>query len=711
MPKIKTEPSKDRALFEEARQRLMEATDHEAVARSRAKEDLKFYFGDSDNGYQWPIEVRKNRDIDKKPTLTVNQTRQHCLNILNAARQNPPEIRILPVGDKATYEGAEVYQGIIRHIGNQSKARNAFDRARFYQVVSGWGYWRVLTEYSDDTSGDQDVVICPINNPLSVALDPHAEQKDKSDMDYAFIFNDIPRDRFERDYPEWKNLVRRGAAVGDVAEWNDRNNVRVCEYYRRVKRGRLVGTVIDRGMPRSFIKDELPPELWARLKEDVTFYSRESVSHDVEWYKIVGDTVVERRTRGTGDLWPGQHIPVVRIFGEESEIDGNYDCRGHVRWLKDPNRMYNFWTSSIAEQLSAQTKTPWLTSVRAIEGLESYWKDANIVNYSALPYNDIDDQGRPVQPPSRMQPPILADAYVRGLTVSQQEMRMASGQWQEDLGQQSNAQSGIAINARVRQSDLSTQHFVEHEAVGLEYTGCIMLEIIPKIYDTRRILRILGEDGIQTEIALDPSALREIQEQQSQDKKKIAYIFNPGFGRYSVTVAVGPSFRTRREEAFSAMSQILQASPQMVGIIGDLLFKSADFPLSDEIAERLHAGIPPHILGQGPTPQEVATQQTLTQLMQELAEARNKQHTEEAKVSIEDFRAQTERLNALLKTFDPQALTRMIYDAVVNVLATRLPQPADLGRANPSPTLPPGAPSAPGMPVTPPNNGSAYGGA
>lgn len=701
----------DDAIVEEAQTRFEYVTGYYSTFRARALEDLKFYYGDSDNGYQWPVEVRQNRELQAAPTLTVNMTRQFVLNVVNDSRQHKSNIKIDPVSDRATYEGAQVMRGIISYIEAQSRAMDAYDQAILSQVQTGVGYWRVLTKYTNDWSLDQDLLVEPIPDLFTVLLDPDTRQKSKRDMNYAFVAEDMPRDLFEARYPQFKHVSdHQGVSIKNG--WHDDKHVRIAEYYRRRPVQFKLVSLLDEATHqlKSYRSDQQPKKLWEQLVAAPGARERVVETYEVEWFKIVGNTIVDRRTHATGDLWPGTTIPIVCIVGEESIIDGQYDCRGHVRYLKDPGRMYNYWTSAAVEQVALQTKTPWVAAARSIEGYTEIWGSANTKNYSILPYNDISDEGQPLPPPQRTPPPVMAQSYIQGMQISQMELRAASGQWQEDMGQQSNAQSGVAINARVRQSNLSTQHFTENLAVGLSYTGEILVELIPKIYDTKRVIRILGEDGQESQVTIDPDSPQEYQEQQearqlqAAREAKAKIIFNPGFGRYSVVVEAGPDFATRRQEAFNALAQILQASPQLIPLIGDVLFQSADFPMAGAIAERLRRTVPPYVLGQGPTPQEQqlvqqiqGMRQALAQLIQEAAEQRIDNANGLDKHAIEEFRAETERLKVLMAGLAPEQLAAVVQQAVVETLGTRLPNvPAGSGNDHlrPAHTLPQGVGSS-----------------
>lgn len=665
----------DEEIVDEARKRFRRCMAWEATARSRYKDDIKFVNADPDNGWQWPMAVRKNRDVDKRPCLTINKTRQFCLNIINDAKQNKPSVKVRPVGDKATFDGSEVMEGIIRHIEYRSNAQVAYDKAGETQVYGGIGYWEVTSDYAGPDTFDQELLINRIPDPLSVAIDPDIKEVDGSDMRFGFIFSDVPKDQFDYEYPEWKGVIGQ-SDLADDSDWADENHVRVCKYYRRVeKKSKLLAVTDPESGEVSVIKsDQIPKDILKQVMDDPKTQSRDLIDYKVEIYKIAGDQIMERSE------WVGSTIPIVRIVGEETVIDNQLDRKGHVRYIKDAQRAYNYWTSAGTEAIALQSKTPYVAAARAIEGFETYWADANTVNHAVLPYNDRDDDGNILPPPQRQQPPVLPQAYIQGMQIADNEMRMVTGQYQEDMGEQSQAISGKAINQRQRQGDLATYHFVDNQAIGIRYTGRILVEAIPKLYDTKRMIKIMGQDGVESEVTIDPSSAQEIQKKQMQDIEKIKIIFNPSFAKYSVEADVGPAYATRRQEAWNAFVQIIGQNPELMKVAGDLMFRAADFPMADQLAERLKRMVPANILGNGPSPEVIALQQQnqnlmahIQTLMTEYTEERTKRVSTEQQKDIDSYKAESDRMKILLDKFDPQQIAEMSARLVLESMQTNLP--------------------------------------
>lgn len=639
----------DEKIVSEAKKRFGRCEEWESHARNLFVEDMKFAHADSDNMYQWPNQLLTSRELQQRPTLTVNKTRIHCLQIINDAKQNKPGVVVHPTTNEASFEAAQVFEDVIRHIEYRSRAPQAYDKALENAVYGGIGASRVITDYvSADGTGtngfDQELLIKGIPDPLTVYFDPDAKEADKSDGEFSFVYDDMPRDKFDREHPDFKDAVS-SSSLGSFDAWVGKDHVRVAEYWRKVHKRKKIVSVInpETGERVSRDKDDVQPSILRELKKnpDSDYRERDSDVVTVECYKIAGNEIIERYT------WAGKYIPIVPCIGEETVIDGQMDRKGHVRYLKDPQRMYNYNTSAEVEMGALQTKTPWTGPAAAFEGYEGYYEAANVQNVAFLPYKHRDDDGNDIPPPKRVDPPQLSIAFMKGMEVAQNEMMMASGQFQSQMGENENAKSGKAIDARQRQGDNATYHFVDNQAIMVRQIGRILVDMIPKIYDTKRLLRIRGEDGMERNIVIDPQAQEAVQKQEDAAKRKVQIIFNPNVGEYSVEADIGPSYATKRQEAWNAIVQILSQNKELIPIVGDLLFQNADFPGADEIARRLRRMAPPKALSDEPNPQDNQMQADVQKLTQMVQELNRKLSDKTAETNIKAFEAETGRLKAI----------------------------------------------------------------
>jgi len=226
----------DEKILEEAKTRFRNCVDWESEARVRFDWDYKFANGDAHNLYQWDQAIVQDRLTARQPVLTINKTQVHCLQVINDGKQNKPGVNIRPVGEKASFEAAQCFMEVIRHIEYISNAESVYDNASSFQVQAGIGYWRVNTDYIDPRSFDQEIYIRPVKDPRAVYLDPDISEDDGSDARFGFIFNDMPKDLFDDKYPKFKNRVGWTTTFAtDVEGWLQKNTVRVAEYYRRTQ--------------------------------------------------------------------------------------------------------------------------------------------------------------------------------------------------------------------------------------------------------------------------------------------------------------------------------------------------------------------------------------------------------------------------------------------------------------------------------------------
>lgn len=699
-------------IVKEAKDRFARCDDAESSFRKLFVEDMRFANGDPDNNWQWPDMIRQSRDGDQRPCLTINKVRQHNLQIINDAKQNKPSIKTLPVDGQADIQIAKILDGIMRHIEYNSHAEIAYDTATEFAVQGGLGYWRVVTDYAHDGSFEQEIFIRRVKDPLSVYLDPDIQSADGADAKFGFVFEDVPKDEYEAMYPEADpaSVTFPMEATGDP--WLDKDHVRVCEYFRRAeKTDMLINHPTQGPMKLSAVGDA--DERKALLADDGV-KKREITEPHFQWFKIAGDKIIDRKE------WLGRYLPIVRVVGEEIVINGKVERKGHTRNMKDGQRMYNYMTSANVEYIALQTKTPYVAPAEAIEGYEDEWTNANKDNKAYLPYNSRDEEGNEIARPQREQPPVGASAYLQAMQTAQQELMMTSGQYQEQFGAPSNADAGVAIAARQRQGDKATYHFIDNVARAIRYTGRIMVDLIPKIYDTQRVVRIVGEDGTEDFAQINPEQPHAVGDasgnpapvqQQGPQKPTAAeaaqLIYNPGIGRYDVTVEVGPNYETRRQEAFHALTQIMSQDQELMKVAGDLLFKAADFPMADEVAERLHRTIPAAILGEGPTPQEQDMEQKIQQMgqmiehmSQMLQDKSRTEGREDAHVNIDAYKAETDRLKAIAPDMAPELIAAIAAHLVAETLRT-----GDPSQIQPLPAGAPPDPSQQQPQVNPPSAG------
>jgi len=673
----------------------------ESAFLTQFPEDVKFAHADSVNNWQWDELMVSDRTDGDQPCMTINQVRLHNALIVNEVRRNPPSIQIKPTGLGASGKSADVVGGLFREIQRDSGAVNIYVKATEWLVEGGVGYWRVITKHESDESFDQVFRIESVASALSAGLDINVKEPDGSDANWGFIYEDVPNEDLEEEYPSDEDEVGKSNAVlgTDAPEprmnwgadsWRFEKTTRVCEWYQReYYTDKLVGWISEQtGKEVTQFASKIDKEVLSALLRDRLTRVRTVRRSRIMWYKVVGDAIVDFHPV------PGQYIPIVRVEGETTFVDGVLDRKGMTRVLMDVQRNMNYWTSAAAEQVALTTKVPWVGPAMAFEG-HPEWTDANRKNYAYLPYNHKDDEDQPLPAPQRGTPAQMAQAYIDGLKIAVSQMNDISGQHEAKQGQPGDEKSGKAINAQKMQGDVATYHFPDAIAMGVAYTGKIMLSGLAEVYDTERMIRITNPDGTQAEVTLDPTAPaahQEVPKGDEEDTKEV--ILNPTLGSYNVEAESGPDYATQRQWAVDALTQILSANKELWSIFGDIAVQNMDFPGSTEIAERLRRTINPAVLGEGPSPGEQAAQAQITQMsklietfVQTISELQTKLENKDEELTIKAVDAETRRISTIgnaQENFEEAGLSEPFNRVAMETLGNAVndPDPSALAEAH-----------------------------
>jgi len=662
-----------------------------ALSESREDEidDLKFYAGSPDNHWQWPADVLATRGavqgqtINARPCLTINKLPQHVRQVTNDQRQNRPTGKVIPADDKADIDVAEVFNGMVRHIEYISDADVAYDTACENQVSYGEGYFRLLTEYCDDNTFDQDIKIGRVRNSFSVYMDPTIQDPCGQDAKWCFVTEDIPKAEYERKYPNSAPITTlQTLGVGDqnLSQWLNEDTIRIADYYYVDYDSDTLN--LYPGNVTAF--DGTPEDKQLRAIYGKPKKSRQSDRAKIKYCKINGYEILEERD------WAGQYIPIVRIVGNEFEVDGRLYVSGLVRNAKDAQRMYNYWVSQEAEMLALAPKAPFIGYGGQFEGYENQWKTANTTNWPYLEVNpDVTDGAGATLPlPQRAQPPMASSGLLQAKAGASEDIKASTGQYNASLGMTSNERSGKAILARQREGDVGTYHFGDNLARGVRYLTRQLIDLIPKIYDTQRIARIIGEDGETSMVKIDPMQQEPVKKIMDQNGIVIDKIYNPGVGKYDVVATTGPGYATKRQEALEAMGQLLQGNPQLWSVAGDLFVKNMDWPGAQEMAKRFAKTIDPKLMSDGEdNPELQAAQQQMQAMGQEMEQMHQmiqnvgksiemqEQRRKDYEAEIKAYQAETQRITATQAGMNEQ----QIQDIAMGVVAAAMESNGQIG--------------------------------
>ena len=660
------------------RHRFQMAMSAYSESREDELDDLRFMAGSPDNQWQWPADVLATRGsvqgqtINARPCLTINKLPQHVKQVTNEQRQNRPSGKVIPADDKGDIEVAEIFEGMFRHIEYMSDADVVYDTACENQVTYGEGYFRILTEFCYDDSFDQDIRLGRIRNAFSVYMDPLIQDPAGCDAEYCFISQDIEKDEYERQYPDAApitSIMSQGVGDQSLSQWINENTIRIVEYFYYTH----TPTKLNLYPGNQSFYDGSPEDKNMKEMGLKPIKTRTVDVKKVMWMKSNGYEVLQEQE------WAGKWIPVIRVIGNEFEVDGRIYVSGLVRNAKDAQRMYNYWVSQEAEMLALAPKAPFIGYGGQFEGYENQWKTANTTNWPYLEVNpDVTDgMGATLPLPQRAPPPLAQTGLIQAKMGASDDIKSTTGQYDSSLGATSNERSGKAILARERQGDVGTYHYGDNLNKAIRYATRQLIDLIPKIYDTERIARIVGIDGEVSMVKLNPDQLEPVKKITDQTGIVIEKVYNPSVGVYDVVATTGPSYMTKRQEAMEAMAQILQGNPQLWAVAGDLFVKNMDWPGAQEMAKRLEKTIDPKLMS---STDEDPALQAAQQQMQGMAQEMEQMHTmlqnvgksvemqdlerKDFEAQIKLFDAETKRLTAVQASMSPEQIQDIVMGTV-----------------------------------------------
>jgi len=589
---------------------------HAAHQRERdnmqeAYEDLEFLAGN-----QWPQYAKQQREAEERPCLTINRLPQFVRQVTGDIRLMKPAIKAVPIDARAKHSIAELISCMIRYIENRSDAQSAYVIGADSMAACGIGHWRVTTEYAEETTFNQEIRIGQIDDGVSVLWDPDSQLPTREDAKWCLVPFDLSKEAYEEKYPDAPVEDFVGFDRQYTAYWQHVDLIRIGEYWERRPAKRELALMPEGGIiDLTGVGEE---ERAALALEGARFETRDG-------HKIFRSLITLGHVLEEPKEWAGRIIPIVPAIGEEIRIGRTIVRRGIVRNAKDPQRVYNYSTSAQTEILALAPKAPWIGTEKNFDENRDKWETSNTKNWPALEYTPDPLNGG--APPQRVAPPVSSPGLSEAIARADNDMQAVTGIYDASLGAQSNEISGVAIQLRDQQGDVGNVAYVENFKRALAHTGRVLIDLIPHIYDTERMVQVVGEDGkVQTvtinksmasyapadepEEPLDdygaPRPIEEAIEEEGESlndqapvsitsKPKGVVLNDVTVGAYGIVVETGPSYSTKREEARAGMMQFVQAFPAAGPLILDLLAKAQDWPFAGEIAKRAEMILPPPI--------------------------------------------------------------------------------------------------------------------
>ena len=312
--------------------------------------------------------------------------------------------------------------------------------------------------------------------------------------------------------------------------------------------------------------------------------------------------------------------------------------------------MLNVVQTTIVEEIAKSPKTPWILPEGAVPDTEAW---ANPTGKAYITYNQFnpDDSSQRFDPPTRNNSEPAIQNMLAVAAMLENNLKASTSMFDPSLGNKmSGDQSGLAIKALQTAGSISNYHFSDNLSRAIRLCGRMLIDLIPKVYNEKKVIRIVGGDQTHSLVSIntpgnDPD---NINEETGEDG--IKKIYDVTVGDYDVSVDSGPSYQTKRAENLNSLLQLAGKDPNLMAAAGDIIVSQMDFPAAKELQERL---TPPQFQTNKDkqSPAQMAQQlqqyqqmcQKLTQQLQQETQLADKvSQDQQTRLQIAQLEAQTE---------------------------------------------------------------------
>jgi hypothetical protein len=530
------------------------------------------------SGGQWEGATAAGTKLDdqfeKYPKFEINKVATELNRIIAEYRNNRITVKFRPGDKQASDELSNKLNGLFRADYQETDGGEACDNAFDDAATGGFGCFRLasqLVNEFDPMDERQRIAIEPVYDPArSVWFDPDAKKYDKSDAAWAFCMYSLSTAKYEEEYGKTPSSMDLTSLSSWEYDWFTPDVVYIAKYYEVRKesvdlisfQSPITGEVATYDSDQiEDVKDEL-------AEAGFTEVARRSVKRRRVYVSIVdGENFLEKPSR-----IPGEHIPLIPVYGKRWFIDDVERVEGHVAKAMDPQRLYNMQVSMLADSSTQDQGSTPIVDAEQIRGYENHWAERNKKRPAFLPLRSLKDKaGNIVQPANALgytQPPALNQAMATLLQLTSADIQEVTGGSQAMQQMPSNI-AQETVNNLLNRSDMASFIYLDNMAKSLKRAGEVWLSMAREVYGSEREVRIVNEDGTD-DVVLMAEAIRD------QQTGVVVALNDLTVGKYDVMVDVGPSYTARRDATVAALTKLLQnmaptdpMRPALMGIIVD----------------------------------------------------------------------------------------------------------------------------------------------
>jgi len=583
------------------------------------KDDQQFAISD-----QWTAIERAEFNRLFKPAMTFNKVYDSVKKIAGEQRKNKPDLIVRSLTGKATEEQIDLRADLVRTISYQSQNDLIYQQAFMSALLFGFGAFQISIDYESPKSFNQIIKFDSINDPIRASFDPIATKPHKGDGNFCARNYLFSKEEFHATYPYIINPESYFDPWSVMEfQFEIKDAIVVCDYFQKEWFSQIVyklsnGQTVTKDeweeMQSSFkIKKELAKDskvVGQLILDEIPkiVSERQSQDYKIMHYRLLKNQIIDFTE------WPSKYLPIIFVDGDSHYLKGMQHTRSFIRDAKDAQRFINYVGSEIAAEIKNRRREQWLGTPDNIIGQEQMWRNPELQIGMLIAKPDQKTNMMPQKMPAWEISQSLLQQYQRGTA----DIKEIMGFFEESQGQESNAQSGVAIANRQLASSMSAYVYRDNLNQSIEQAGRVVLDLLPLIYGQDERYVVLSKKNGDTKPVTLNKQNNDGEIENSLDT-----------GDYDIEIDVGPSFAVQKAASVQMLIQLIQTNPQVFPLVADLLAKNLDVQFMPQISERFQNLVPPEIIakekGMPPPPQQPNHQAQMQQLemqnqMQQLQE-------------------------------------------------------------------------------------------
>ena len=551
-------------------------------------------------GRQWDDDEARLLNTYKKQPLVFNKLGTLINSRLGEQLQNTPQLEVQP-DSTCDVQTAAIRQALIKSISLNSDAVSVYQQASEQALIGGYGAYLIDTEYENESTFNQRLVLKEINDPTKCFWDKGAKTPCKTDGMCAGYEERMSRKKFKSIYgAKVEKSIKNITSSSYDYSFADDDGISIIYWYEREY---APGTLYKLSNGVELSDDDIDSLQEMETEEGGKYFiyegmpvqveeKRKTNKYKINHYATAGEYVLEESE------FPSQQLPLV-FMDQHSYYDkkGEQICKPFILDAYDAQRYINYIGTQSCYMLKISRYDQYMVSKNNVKSADTAetWSDPTSVN-GALIY-DVDVTGG--TRPEQLRPPELSQSLLTQYERAMNDIHTSTGMYQTQLGDKGNEVSRVAIDARARQGSYATNVSDDARNKAIAVGGQIINEAIPYVYDTERVLMLMMPDTGMTPVMIN-QAVDEYGMQIQNDMIK---------GTYQVRLMPGPSSEGQKSEARESLQMVMQANPEMFTLIADLYAESLPLQNNIELRNRLRTIVPPQVIEAGKSGKPVQPQQ------------------------------------------------------------------------------------------------------